>query len=134
MGEVDLATRTFQLSNCGSPYPCHYRAVTQTVAELQMDAYPLGIRPGVVYETMEVQLEPGDRIVFYSDGLAEAASPEGDFFGFERIAETIREGCAEGLSAQNLMHRVFGEVQAFCGDVPQEDDQTLIVLHVASQE
>ena len=133
MGEVDLGSRVLRLSNCGLPYPLHYRAATREVGELQIEAFPLGIRPRSTYEAIEVALAPGDRVVFYSDGLVEAANEAGEFFGFARIAAAIGAGCAEGLSAQNLLQRVFGEVRAFSGAVAQDDDQTLVVLHVAPE-
>ena len=133
MGEVDLESRVLRLSSCGLPYPLHYRAATGEVGELQVDAFPLGIRPRSTYEVLEVPLAPGDRVVFYSDGLVEAANAAGNFFGFARIAEAIGQGCVEGLSAANLLQQVFGEVRAFSGAVAQEDDQTLVVLHVEEQ-
>ena len=98
--------------------------------ELQVDAYPLGVRADTVYSTIKVQLEPGDRIVFYSDGIAEAASGQEEIFGFEQTAETIRQGCAEGLSAEALIDRLIGVVKDFAGDAPQGDDMTIVVLKV----
>ena len=130
MGEYYPLTHRFRVSSCGLPYPCHYQAATQTVDELQMDAFPLGIRPNTTYEIIELQLQPDDRVVFFSDGLVEASNSAGDFFGFERILEAIRQGCSEGLSAQSLLQRIFAEVKAFSGEAPQDDDQTLVVLHV----
>jgi len=120
----------FRLSNSGCPYPCHYRAADNSLVELQISAYPLGIRQQTTYEVTELHLEPGDRVIFFSDGLVEAASQAGEFFGFERLAEVIRTGCAEDLSAQALLQRIFQQVTAFTGSASQEDDQTLVVLHI----
>ena len=53
-------------------------------------------------------------------------------FGFERTAETIRQGCQEGLAAEALLERIISEVKAFAGEEPQGDDQTIVVLHVES--
>ena len=130
MGELHLTTRTLHLANCGCPYPLHYQATTGLISELQMDAYPLGIRAGSAYETWEVQLKSGDRIVFCSDGIVEADNPAGDMFGFERTAETIRQACAEGLSAEGVIDRLISAVKAFAGDEPQGDDMTVVVLKV----
>ena len=53
-----------------------------------------------------------------------------EIFGFERTAETIRQACAEDLSAEALVDRLIGAVQDFAGDVSQGDDMTVVVLKV----
>jgi sigma-B regulation protein RsbU (phosphoserine phosphatase) len=133
LGELELSSRRLRLSNSGCPYPYHYRAATDEVVELRVDAYPLGIRPDTVYPVVEVQLEPGDRVVFCSDGIVEAANGARALFGFERLAEVIEAGCRAGLSAMGLLERVFAAVQGFAEDVPQGDDQTVVVLKVEGE-
>jgi serine phosphatase RsbU (regulator of sigma subunit) len=130
MGELDPARRHLRLSNGGCPY--RYRAATREVEELQVDAYPLGVRTGAEYEVVEVELEPGDRIVFCSDGIVEAGDSEGEIFGFESAEDAIRRGCQEGLSSAQLAERLIAQVDAFSGAEPQGDDQTVVVLRVES--
>ena len=77
------------------------------MAELQVNAYPLGVHPDTVFSTIEVSLSPGDRLVFCSDGIAEAANAQKEIFGFERTAETIRLACAEDLSAEAIVDRLI---------------------------
>ena len=129
-GEVDLSTHRCQLSNAGCPYPYHFRAATGKVAELQMDAYPLGVRASTDYPAMEITLEPGDRVVFCSDGIVEAQNVAGDLFGYERTAEVIRHAGVEGLSAEATIDRITEAVNAFKGHAPQSDDMTCVVLRV----
>ena len=130
MGELDPSTRILRLSNGGCPYPLHYQAATGEVTELQIDAYPLGVRSDTVYSANEILLELGDAVVFCSDGIAEATDAKEEMFGFERTAETIRAGFAEGLSAEASIDRLMGTVKDFAGDVPQGDDMTVVVLKV----
>jgi serine phosphatase RsbU (regulator of sigma subunit) len=130
MGELDTASYAFKLSNGGCPYPFHYRANSSEITELQVDAYPLGVRPDTSYQTTEVQLQSGDFIIFCSDGIIEAGNGEGDIYGFEQTAETIRQGCSEDLSAEALIDRVISEVKTFSGETPQGDDQTMVVVRV----
>ena len=132
MGELDASTRQFRISNGGCPYPYHFQASTSEVTELQVDAYPLGVRAESTYPVIEAQLEPADRVVFCSDGIIEAENSSGEIFGFDRTAETIRKGCQEGLSASALLDRIIGEVKAFAGETPQGDDQTVVILRVES--
>ena len=129
MGELDPAARRLQLSTCGCPYPLHFRAASGEIVELEMDAYPLGVRPDTPYQAMEIGLEPGDRVVFCSDGVVEAGNAAWDIFGFEQTAQTVLEGCREDLSADALMARLIERAQDFAGDLPQADDMTVVVLH-----
>ncbi len=100
------------------------------IAELQIDAYPLGVRPDTRYAAIKRQLGPGDYLVFCSDGIIEAADGTGAQFGYERTAATLRSGCSAGLSAEALLERVVAEVRGFRGETPQGDDQTVVVLRV----
>ena len=130
MGEFNLDTRNLRLSNSGCPYPYHYKASGKEVVELQMDAYPLGCRTDTEYQVIETQLEPGDRIVFCSDGIIEARNAAGEMFGFEQTTEVIRQGCQEHLSAEVLINRLTGAVEDFASGESQEDDITCVVMRV----
>ena len=130
MGEIELSTRVFHFANGGCPSPYHYRASIGEVAELDTAAYPLGVRADSSYSVIETGLNSGDYVVFCSDGIIEMSDPSGEFFGFERTAETIRQACAEGLSAEGVIDRLISAVKAFASDTPQGDDITVVVLRV----
>ena len=98
--------------------------------ELEVGAYPLGVRSNTEYEVLETQLHPGDRIVFCSDGIIEADTASGEQFGFEQTAETIRQACVEGLSAEATIDRLLEAVSEFKGNAPQSDDMTCVVVRV----
>ena len=132
MGELDPASKMFRLSNGGCPYPYHYRAVSGEITELQVDAYPLGVRIETIYPVIETQLEPGDRVIFCSDGIIEAENSERVLFGFGRTAETIQKGCSQNLTAPQLLDYLINEVKTFTGETPQGDDQTIVILGVES--
>jgi len=134
MLELDLADLTLRLSNSGCPYPFHFRAATGAVEEVQVDAYPLGVRADSRYPVVEVQLEPGDRIVFCSDGIVEAGNEAEELFGFERTIEAVRRGCVQGLSGAVLVEQMLEEVKQFSVGVSQEDDQTIVVLGVGMSD
>jgi len=57
-------------------------------------------------------------------------SARGELFGFERIAATIRQCCAEDPSAEILVDRLIADVQTFIGETPLEDDMTVVALAV----
>jgi len=130
MGELDPKISTLRLANGGCPYPYHFRAATGEMVELRVDTYPLGIRPDTRYKVIETRLEPGDYVVFCSDGIIEAENSEGELFGFDRTAETIKRGCQEKFPAEQLLDFLIEELHAFTGDAPQRDDQTVVILGV----
>ena len=134
MGELDPSTRSFRFSNGGCPYPYHFQATTGEVVELEVDAYPLGVRPDTDYQMVETQLHPGDRVIFCSDGITEAENASGEQFGYDRTSETILKACEEGLSAEATIDRILEVVDAFKGDAPQGDDMTCVVVRVEGAE
>jgi sigma-B regulation protein RsbU (phosphoserine phosphatase) len=134
-GVVDSQTLTLELSNAGHPPPYLYRAATGTVEALESSAYPLGVRRNCEFPVLHRTLEPGDAIVFYSDGIIEAQNATGAMFGYERLEQAILENgtCrAEELRDAILDDsRSFLEVtRTFSGNSTRliEDDITLVVL------
>ena len=128
MGELDPTSRRLRLVNGGCPYPYHYRASSEDVVELHLDAFPLGVRPESEYGVVEINLDPGDRIVFCSDGIIEAENGIEEMFGFERTAEAISRAAGLGVGSKEFIEHLLSEVDAFCGNAEQGDDQTIIVL------
>jgi serine phosphatase RsbU (regulator of sigma subunit) len=128
MAEIDTTTRSLRLASCGCPYPLHYQAANDSVAELQVDAYPLGVRPDTTYRVIEARLAPGDYLVLYSDGIPEATDPSDAMFGFEATAATTRMACREGVSPEEVIDRLICAAWAFSGDEPQADDMTCVVV------
>ncbi|NKB65447.1 MAG: SpoIIE family protein phosphatase [Candidatus Latescibacteria bacterium] len=88
-------------SGAGCPFPLHYRAATGQIADCESVAYPLGMRRDNPCAEVEINLEPGDRLVFYSDGIPEASDGDGLPFGFERTAEVAGQGGARGLGPRS---------------------------------
>jgi sigma-B regulation protein RsbU (phosphoserine phosphatase) len=128
MAEIDTETKKLRLASCGSPYPLHVR--NGEVTELKIDGYPLGVREDTTYDTIEAQLHEGDYLVMYSDGIPETANTAEEMFGYERTIETVREACAEGIGAEELVDRLMSKAREFAGDEPQADDMTCVVVKV----
>ena len=130
MGELDLSSRTLTLSDSGCPFPYHYQAAQDRLVEIPMDAYPLGVQPDTEYLEAEVPLQPGDRIVFCSDGIMEACDAQGQQFGYDRTADTILEASRQDLSSQATIDLLFNTVHNFSGNAAPEDDMTCVVIVV----
>ncbi|MEW6756192.1 MAG: SpoIIE family protein phosphatase, partial [Candidatus Latescibacterota bacterium] len=130
MAEVDVATGRLRFANAGCPYPCHYHQGSGEVSEICLDAYPVGVRPSAAYRAVEASLAPGDYLVLYLDGIAEAAGATGQLFGFARTVQTVRAACARGLSPQAVIDHLLQAVRTFSGATPQADDMTCVVLRM----
>ena len=130
MGHLDFTTHTFQYVNAACPYPYHFQSATQTLIELQSETYPLGIRLDTVYEIRETHLDPGDTIIFCSDGLAEAENRAGEQLGYDRLSDMVQSACQTNLSAQDTIDRIVQDVDAFRGNADRSDDMTCVVLRL----
>src|SRR5579871_2978340 len=121
---LDPATGRLQYANAGHDLP--YRHQQGGVAELRATGMPLGLLPGMTYEEKETVLAPGERVLFYSDGLVEAHNPTREMFGFPRLMGLLAEqdGTADEIDF------LLKQLADFTGpDWEQEDDVTLVTLH-----
>jgi serine phosphatase RsbU (regulator of sigma subunit)/ketosteroid isomerase-like protein len=97
--------------------------------ELRARGMPLGLMPGMSYEQKEIELDVGEGVFFYSDGLVEAHDPKGEMFGFPRLKALIAEHAEEGSLGDFLMEELY----SFVGKGwEQEDDITLLTLRRSS--
>lgn len=126
---LDPASGLLQYANAGHDLP--YLRHAGGVAELRATGMPLGLMPGMHYEDKEVLLEPGDDVLFYSDGLVEAHNPQQEMFGFPRLRKLVAEHPAGGGVA--LVDFLLARLARFTGDDwEQEDDITLVTLQRSS--
>ncbi|MCW2543421.1 MAG: protein serine/threonine phosphatase [Frankiales bacterium] len=129
LAELDTDTGLLSWVNAGHPEPLLMRG-GKVVKTLYVEPRPpLGLGH-LVREEVEVgteQLEPGDRILVFTDGVVEARSPGGDFFGVERLGELVVRHLAGGLPAAETMRRVVRELLDHQGG-QLSDDASLLLL------
>ncbi len=130
MFRVDPRTRVVMLANAGCPYPCHFERDRQRLSEVPMDALPLGVKRGVAYVVRERRLTPGDYLVLYSDGIAEATDAAGEVFGFDRTLATVESACRLGLPPEQVIDHIVAAIAQFVGPTPQADDITCVVVRM----
>jgi sigma-B regulation protein RsbU (phosphoserine phosphatase) len=128
---LDAKEQTLTLCSAGQTQPVLMSAKTAeaTLVETKGDTFPLGILEDANYEETRRQLEPGDKVIFYTDGIVEAMNTQEEMFGFERLQEVIKTSKAD--TAEALMNDIIAIVHDFAGDAPQHDDLTVIVVSVA---
>jgi serine phosphatase RsbU (regulator of sigma subunit) len=97
------------------------------VVSLTSTGTPLGLLPdSPPYTQLDFALEPGDRLVLYSDGVTEAQNDEGEEFGESRLLEVLRGSSTD--TADVLIDNVIRAIDAFAGTAPQFDDITMLVV------
>ncbi len=101
-----------------------------TLVETEGDSFPLGILDDADYQETNIQFEPGDKIIFYTDGIVEAMNAKEEMFGFERLMEIMQH--AGDMDPESLLNEIVDSVNAFAGNVAQHDDLTIIVLGVST--
>jgi PAS domain S-box-containing protein len=112
-------------ANAGHDQP-YLRHHGSDVEELRARGMPLGLMPGMEYEEKEINLERGESVLFYSDGLVEAHNPRHEMFGFPRLQGLVGTHRSDESS---LIDFLLSELTKFAGeDWEQEDDITLVTL------
>lgn len=123
---LDPANGKLRYANAGHDLP--YQHLQGGVAELLATGMPLGLMPGMNYEECEVNVGPGECVLFYSDGLVEAHNSTREMFGFPRLKTLL----AGSLNQGSVIDQILGKLEEFTGgDWEQEDDVTLVTLQRA---
>lgn len=112
-------------SNAGHPKPFLVRQGCE-LESLESTGLPIGMLELAAYEIKSMQLQPGDKIVLFSDGLSEAESADGQFFDKNGLRETLRKHAA--LSCTELHARLMEAVEDFSEGAELGDDITTLVL------
>ena len=122
---LDPEKHELTFSNAGHNPPLLISA-DGSVRELTAGGPVLGILPAFHYEESTVAFAVGDLLLIYSDGFSEAANMRFEEFGDDRLREIAVAHREE--PAEALIERIISEVQEFCGEAPQSDDMTIVVV------
>jgi sigma-B regulation protein RsbU (phosphoserine phosphatase) len=120
------ARRTLRLANAGQTQPLLWK--DGHVEQIKLTGFPIGIFDDATYEEWNVRLKPGDILVFFSDGLTEAANREGKFFGTHRLMDLL--AAHPDLRSSEIAARMLEEVDKFTQGGAITDDRTLVVMKV----
>jgi sigma-B regulation protein RsbU (phosphoserine phosphatase) len=121
-------------TNAGHMPPLWYRAASRewsllndsTTLSKEIVDLPLGLIAGTTYRQTAVQLEPGDLLLLYTDGINEADDESGEQLGLERLLSIARTLPVESAAAAG--QELVAAVTRFRGSVPPADDETVVAL------
>ncbi len=125
LAQWDAPRRTFTICNAGSlpPLVCRDGKVIETWAE----GVPIGLLEDQEYEQVPIAVEPGDLVLFYSDGVEDQLADH-DEYGRDRLEQLIEKNCAKPPG--EIVQAVFDDLDEFRGSTSITDDQTVIAFRV----
>jgi sigma-B regulation protein RsbU (phosphoserine phosphatase) len=116
--------RTLQVANSGAVQPVFCRAGESN--NIRAEGFPLGLFPNVTYEEFNVATQPGDAVVFVSDGILDAENALGEMYGQDRLSGLLCNH--RNQPAQEIADAILDDVSRFQGARDRFDDETIIVL------
>jgi sigma-B regulation protein RsbU (phosphoserine phosphatase) len=128
LAEVDLETGQIQYSSAAHQNALIVRKKTSTSEMLEMESVPIGVDRKTEYTATNLQLEPGDTFVMYTDGILEAMNIQGKQYGKKRLGDVILRNA--GQTAKDLAVTVRSDVQDFIGQARQHDDQSILIMRL----
>lgn len=126
---LDPATRKLTVANAGHWPPLLRKGVDGAFKPVQMEdvGFAVGAVPEATYAQYDVDLDAGDCLLAFTDGVTEAEGSDGRYFGSQRLQQCVN---LPGATPDVLVQKVLSEVQTFCGQRAQSDDLTMLCLGV----
>ena len=128
IGIVDKRTMTLQYTNAGHNYPVFQHKGQPCEMIRKNHGLFLGGMEFTHYKQGEIQLEPGDRLLLYTDGVVEAHNRNDELYGDDRLMHMLDS--TRDLPGEQVLERIFADVNEYAAEVPQFDDITMVVLSI----
>ncbi len=126
-GVLDPTTGAFRYCNAGHNPPYFIKLQTGSpLQKLPRTGMALGVAENATWERAIIQIDPGDRLVLYTDGIIDAENSRGEFFGVKRFENVVRSSASR--SAAETSQAILAHVQEFAGRTKQFDDIALVVV------
>lgn len=126
-GILDLATGRFHFVNAGHNPPVLIRKNAQPAYFPRSPSIVLAVMEGAEFPAEELWVQPGDMLVFYTDGITEATDPQGALYGDDRLLQTLAEVDTQG-EVSHVTDLLLKDIRVFERGAPQADDITCVVV------
>src|SRR5919199_5783176 len=132
--EYDPKTRVLSYSNAAHHPPLLWQAATNSILQLDtLEGMLIGLEADSHYQEAHVQLQPGDTIIYYTDGFTDAANQRGDRFDEDNLTSAFQWACQNYQHSEEILDYLFDRVHQFIGiGNRNEDDMTLVVLRLTA--
>jgi sigma-B regulation protein RsbU (phosphoserine phosphatase) len=125
-GTLDIHSGQLIYANAGHNEPLWLRSATDECQELAARGIVLGAFKDIPLEERQIEVAPGDLLIFYTDGVTEAMNATSQMFGEERLRAIVRANA--GASAEQVCQAVLQALDNFIKDTPPSDDITLLIV------
>jgi sigma-B regulation protein RsbU (phosphoserine phosphatase) len=126
--DPDLRRLTYVNAGHNAPIILRYSRCSYECLRLEVGGPPVGLLPHCQYESAEVDLQPGDILVFFTDGISEAMNSADEEWGECRLIEAVTNSIASRPS--EMVGEIFQAADAFTAGAPQHDDMTVVVARI----
>lgn len=126
-GVINPVSKTLTYAKAGHPAPILLRS-NGTVETLEGAGVFLGMFDNETFEEKTIQLEAGDRLLLYTDGLSEAKNIKNEMFGEDRLINLFKQ--TSQFPANQSKDMIITEIGHFCGTRPVDDDQTMVIISI----
>jgi serine phosphatase RsbU (regulator of sigma subunit) len=123
---IDKNTNTISFSKAGHQHPLFYKKSTGKFIEFNIKGIGLGINRGAVFNTASYKLDNGDKLLFYTDGIAEQNSKNREMYSEERLEKIFLELINSG--EEKILDSIYSDFKVFSSSMIIEDDITLLLL------
>ncbi len=130
--DFDPQSRKLRFANAAHNPPLHWSAKSKSINRLDAHGLLIGLQPEAEYGCGEIFLQPGDVLLYYTDGVTEAPGISGERFDENRLITFLDKFATEGLGAKQILNKLFERLDGFVGvsDHHLEDDASMVVLKV----
>ncbi len=131
--EYDPVTKILTYTNAAHNPPLYWQASSDRISRLDTEGALIGLDANSQYGESQLQLEPGDTIIYYTDGFTDASNSDGERFQEENLIHTFHTACRTHLNSQATLDLIITTINTFVGaDRSGGDDMTMVVMKVAS--
>lgn len=124
---VDFQANEVRIGNSGLPYPIHYKASQKKAAPIVLPGVPLGLFDNIEYDEVSIPVQPGDVLVFHSDGLTEAWNGK-EAFGSARLSALVAKHAKK--TAAEMGDEIEKTLRNWAKQHLANDDVTLVIVRV----
>ncbi|MBA2879894.1 sigma-B regulation protein RsbU (phosphoserine phosphatase) [Desulfosalsimonas propionicica] len=127
-GRFDFVRHRFVFVDCGHVRTIHWQRAESRIHLLSGVNMPLGFPETAPFQQMTVSFAPGDMFVFYSDGVTEAADPDGNLYGEDRLAALVEKNAE--MDGNAMIAAIYNDVVDFTGTEVFSDDFTCVCAKI----